>query len=375
VGVHHAGVLPKHKEVIERLFLKKLILFVVCTETLAAGINLPARSIVLTTLLKGKHGDKKLLPSSVAHQIFGRAGRPQFDSKGYVFTVAHEDDVKILKWKKKYEQIDPKSKDPGVMRARKDLERKRPTRRSTEQYWSEGQFKTLIAAGPAKLVSRSMIPYNVLLYLLTRTGALHDVRAFLSKRFNTAERIAKFQEQLDRMIANLARFGYLAQAEDGDHVTLHDTIHGLLIFRSIDPLYGAFLSEMLARGSLEEKRQALESILILPPAIERQLRLPEIEPGPLQRDVLQPTLVQMGIIAAHRPQTDDEAESDNDVDNGNGENDEGPLTLPEMLKALFDAKLVTPEEVLVQPKWVAGGLLETNGDFYKFVRSRDLARA
>ena len=215
VGVHHAGVLPKHKEMIEKLFLEKLIPFVICTETLAAGINLPARSVVLSTLLKGKRGDKKLIAPSAAHQMFGRAGRPQFDDKGYVFALAPEDDVKIEKWRKKYEQIDPNSKDPGIMRARKQLEKKKPSRRKTEQYWTEGQLGTLIKAGPANLVSRSMIPYQVLIYLLRQTGTLANVRAFLSKRFNTAERLKKFDEQLEHMVNNLASFGYVKRGEDG----------------------------------------------------------------------------------------------------------------------------------------------------------------
>ena len=186
VGVHHAGVLPKYKEAVEELFLKKLIPLVICTETLAAGINLPARSVVITTLLKGKPRERKLIPSSSAHQMFGRAGRPQFDTKGYVYALAHEDDVKIEKWRVKYEQLDTGSKDPGILRARKNLERKRPSRRKTEQYWAEGQFKTLIEAGPAKLFSRSMIPYQVLVYLLTSKGTLHDVRDFLAPPFQHA---------------------------------------------------------------------------------------------------------------------------------------------------------------------------------------------
>ncbi|MCH7641375.1 helicase, partial [Patescibacteria group bacterium] len=148
--------------------------------------------------------------------MFGRAGRPQFDTKGYVFAVAHDDDVKIAKWKKRYEQIDPQSKDPGIMRMRKQLERKRPSRRKTAQYWMEGQFQSLITAGPGKLASRAMIPYHVLIYLLTRQGALHDVREFLSKRFNSQQRVNSFLEQLDRMIDNMAALGYLTKSDDGD---------------------------------------------------------------------------------------------------------------------------------------------------------------
>ena len=74
VGVHHAGVLPKYRRIVEDLFQRKLLSVCVCTETLAAGINLPARSVVLPTLVKGKPGEMKLIDPSSAHQIFGRAG-------------------------------------------------------------------------------------------------------------------------------------------------------------------------------------------------------------------------------------------------------------------------------------------------------------
>lgn len=146
VGVHHAGLLPKYRRVVEELFNRKLLAVVICTETLAAGINLPARSVVLTSLIKGPAMKQKLIDASTAHQIFGRAGRPQFDDQGYVFALAHEDDVKILRWKEKYDAIPEDTRDPGLMRAKKDLKRKKPSRRDNQLYWSEAQFKQLQAA-------------------------------------------------------------------------------------------------------------------------------------------------------------------------------------------------------------------------------------
>src|SRR5438552_4583227 len=76
VGVHHAGLLPKYRRAVEELFAIKLLSVALCTETLASGINLPARSVVVTSLVKGPFGKEKLIDPSVAHQIFGRAGRP-----------------------------------------------------------------------------------------------------------------------------------------------------------------------------------------------------------------------------------------------------------------------------------------------------------
>jgi superfamily II DNA/RNA helicase len=376
VGVHHAGVLPRHKQVVEDLFERKLVPFVCCTETLAAGINLPARAVVLTSLLKGPHGEQKVIPASSAHQMFGRAGRPQFDTQGYVIAVAHDDDVKINKWRKKYEQIPAQTKDPGLLRMRKDLERKRPTRRKTEQYWSEGQFKTLIAAGPARLSSRAMIPYQVLIFLLTRTGTLHEVRDFLSKRFNSPERIEKFQKQLDFMLDNLQGLGYLKRSADGDHVTLDASINKLLNFRSVDPLFGAFVAEQLNYGNFEEKLLALESVLQMPPAILRKVRIPEDLPkGPLQTEFLEPRLRQMGVLSS-------EAEAEPAAerkpwryrDPWDEDEVERPPTFPEMLATLYEAQLAAPEPMPVQPKWIAGGAFQFECEFFKFVRSRDLIK-
>ena len=142
VGVHHAGLLPKYRRVVEDLFERKLLAVVVCTETLAAGINLPARSVVLTSLVKGPPGKEKLIDASTAHQIFGRAGRPQFDDQGYVFALAHEDDVKILRWKEKYDQIPENTQGPGPAQGEEGLskeEAERAARRSA--YWSEGAVR------------------------------------------------------------------------------------------------------------------------------------------------------------------------------------------------------------------------------------------
>ena len=375
LAVHHAGVLPRYKEIVESLFLRKLIPFVVCTETLAAGVNLPERSVVLSTLLHGKPREKKLIAPSSAHQMFGRAGRPQFDAKGYVHAFAHEDDVKIVKWRRKYEQIDPKSKDPGLLRMRKELERKKPTRRTTEQYWTEGQLQTLIKSSPAKLYSRSMIPYGVLIYLLMKTGSLHDVRAFLAKRFTSAERIENFELQLGHMIANLAKFGYLALSDDGRTVVVGERIGELTAFRTVDPLYGAFLAKQLVRANYQEKLQALESVLQVPPAIELSVRLPQGPPGPLQLEVVQPALIALGAaLVSEEGAIVRVPDEDEGADYWDEKPEPRPLTLPEMLKIYFDAHLASPEDVFVQPKWVAGGVFEYECDFHKFIRNRDLVK-
>jgi len=76
VAAHHAGMVPPFKEAVEACFVEGLVKVVFATETLALGINMPARSVVMPSLLKGPPGKKKIIDPSAAHQIFGRAGRP-----------------------------------------------------------------------------------------------------------------------------------------------------------------------------------------------------------------------------------------------------------------------------------------------------------
>lgn len=260
------------------------------------------------------------------------------------------------------------------MRARKELERRRPTRRKTEEYWSAGQFKTLIEAGPARLTSRSMIPYSVLIFLLTKTGTLREARAFLDQRFAGRERIEKFHAQLNFMLDNLQGLGYLQRSADGDHVTLDDSIFRLLNYRSVDPLFGDYLARELGYASFEEKVLALEAILPVPPTILRHVRIPETLPkGPLQEQVLEPRLIAMGINVQPPPPPSEE-ERRRWVDSWEEEEAPPVPTFPEMLQLAFQSTLVAPEPVDVQPKWIAGDAFARDGDFFKCVRALNLIK-
>ncbi|WP_413440974.1 DEAD/DEAH box helicase [Synechococcus sp. MIT S1220] len=87
IAAHHAGVLPAWKELIEELFQQGLVKVVFATETLAAGINMPARSTVIASLSKRTERGHRPLMGSEFLQMAGRAGRRGLDSRGYVVTV------------------------------------------------------------------------------------------------------------------------------------------------------------------------------------------------------------------------------------------------------------------------------------------------
>jgi superfamily II DNA/RNA helicase len=383
VGVHHAGLLPKYRRVIEDLFERKLLSVAICTETLAAGINLPARSVVLTSLVKGPFGKEKLIEPSTAHQIFGRAGRPQYDDRGYVFALAHEDDVKLLRWREKYDQIPENTPDPNLRKAKKALLRKKPARSEQKKYWGEGDFKRLQGAPPGKLYSRGPLPWRLLAYLLKISPEVSRVRSVLHKRLMDEPRIKAGEKALERMLATLAQAGYVT-LQPTPPATPGETpyqaklaqptpeLDKLLVFRSVHPLYGAFLVNQLGIANRDERIQALESVLEMPRPILRYVRVPwpdQLPPGPLATTRLDSELVQRGLIVAKPVLPPGEEEDDEE-----NEDEEYPPTLADKLRLLFDALYAEEPDLLTQSVWAAGELLRRGGNFNQYVQTRDLVK-
>jgi superfamily II DNA/RNA helicase len=395
VGVHHAGMLPKYRRVVEDLFQRKLLAVAVCTETLASGINLPARSVVLSTLVKGPRGKEKLIDPSTAHQIFGRAGRPQFDDRGYVYALAHEDDVRILRWKEQYDAIPETTKDPVLLKAKKALKRKKPSRSETRQYWNEGQFKQLQGAPPGRLYSKGPLPWRLLAYLLKISPEVARIRAVIRKRLMDEPRIRASEKALDHMLLTLAAGGFVTlqpappapappggdgepdanpQAAPAPYSPVLATptaeLDKLLVFRSIHPLYGAFLINQLGIANRDERLQAMESVLEIPRPLLRYVRVPppdQLPPGPLATTRLDPELIQRGLIIAPVPKGPDDGEDEDEVE-------ERPPTLADKLRLLFDALFADVTDVNTQSVWAAGELLRFEGNFNKYVQSRDLVK-
>jgi superfamily II DNA/RNA helicase len=207
IGVHHAGLLPRYRRVVETLFQEKLLPVCACTETLAAGINLPARSVILTTLVKGPKDKKKLIETGSAQQIFGRAGRPQFDTEGHVYALSHEDDVKLARWQEKYDSIPDAEKDPKLMSAKKALLKKKPTRRNNVTYWNPEQFTKLQTAPPSKLASRGRLTWRWLAYLLEANPAVEPIRDVIRRRLMDAPSIEAELKRLTKMLVTLNDLG------------------------------------------------------------------------------------------------------------------------------------------------------------------------
>jgi hypothetical protein len=156
IGIHHAGILPRYKQLVEELALERLVKFVVSTETIAAGINLPARTVVFPALRKFVKKEARLVTPAEFHQMAGRAGRPQFDDKGLAITLAPEDITvdlrKELKDAGKRGAVDEvKIRKTVYGRAKNDAVRK------GELIWTPELHADLVRGEPAELRSKTKI--------------------------------------------------------------------------------------------------------------------------------------------------------------------------------------------------------------------------
>ncbi|MBV8762225.1 MAG: DEAD/DEAH box helicase [Deltaproteobacteria bacterium] len=152
IGVHHAGILPRYKQLVEQLALERLIKFVVSTETIAAGINLPARTVVFPSLRKFIKQQPRMITAAEYHQMAGRAGRPQFDDRGLAITLAPEQVVSDLKKEMKGSKYDlEKLKRSVYGRARADAQRK------NDVIWTPESHAELVKGEPAELRSKTKI--------------------------------------------------------------------------------------------------------------------------------------------------------------------------------------------------------------------------
>ncbi|EFC84762.1 RNA helicase [Parafrankia sp. EUN1f] len=159
IGVHHAGMLPKYRRLVELLAQAGLLKVICGTDTLGVGINVPIRTVVFTALSKYDGTRTRILTAREFHQIAGRAGRAGFDTVGNVVVQAPEHVVENEKALAKAGE-DPKKR-------RKVVRRKPPEGFVS---WGVPTFDRLVSAEPEPLVSQFAVSHSMLLNVISRPG-------------------------------------------------------------------------------------------------------------------------------------------------------------------------------------------------------------
>ncbi|MGY2120719.1 DEAD/DEAH box helicase [Nocardia gipuzkoensis] len=159
IGVHHAGMLPKYRRLVERLAQDGLLKVVCGTDTLGVGINVPIRTVLLTGLTKFDGVRTRRLKAREFHQIAGRAGRAGYDTMGTVVVQAPEHEVENTRLLAKAGD-DPKKQ--------RKVQRRKPPEGFVS--WSEETFDRLVTAQPEPMVSRFTVTNAMLLNVIARPG-------------------------------------------------------------------------------------------------------------------------------------------------------------------------------------------------------------
>ncbi|MBQ9058754.1 MAG: DUF3516 domain-containing protein [Atopobiaceae bacterium] len=162
VGVHHAGMLPRYRLLVEKLAQQGLLPVICGTDTLGVGINVPIHTVLLTALAKFDGHRQRRLNAREFHQIAGRAGRSGFDTEGLVVAQATEFDIDAAR---------ALAKAGGDAKAAKKIRTKKPPEGFVG--WNEQTFDRLVAASPEALKSRMKITHAMVLAEVMQGGDAH----------------------------------------------------------------------------------------------------------------------------------------------------------------------------------------------------------
>jgi superfamily II RNA helicase len=168
IGVHHAGMLPKYRRLVETLAQAGLLKVICGTDTLGVGINVPIRTVLFTALSKYDGNSTRLLQAREFHQIAGRAGRAGFDTIGRVVVQAPEHVIENERMLAKAGD-DPKK--------RRKVVRKKPPPGMVS--WGEPTFDRLVAAEPEPLASSFAVSHAMLLNVISRPGNAYQAMKHL----------------------------------------------------------------------------------------------------------------------------------------------------------------------------------------------------
>lgn len=193
IGIHHAGMLPRYRRLVERLAGMGLLKLISGTDTLGVGINVPIRTVVMTSLVKFDGSKERHLNAREFHQVAGRAGRAGFDAVGYVFTLAPQ-------WEVENAAALAKAGDDPKRRA-KVKKKTAPEGRTT---WSEGTFKRLVESEPGVLSPRWQITHAMVLNTLQRPGdQAENLRALAADNHNVARHGSEVQSRFEASLGEI----------------------------------------------------------------------------------------------------------------------------------------------------------------------------
>ena len=353
VGVHHAGMLPRYRLLVEKLAQQGLLPVICGTDTLGVGINVPIHTVVLTQLTKFDGRRMRRLNAREFHQIAGRAGRAGFDTEGRVIAEATEYDIERAKALAKAGG-DPK-------RARK-IKVKTPP--SDFVGWNKQTFERLIAAEPEKLRPRLRITHSMVLAEIEQGGdAWARTHKLIEDSAQTPEEKAALSQRTDEVFATLIDAGVVERHEEEDGTASYLLTVDLPEDFALDQPLSPFLLAAIELLDPESETYALDLISMVEATLEdppQILRAQERE----ARGAAIAAMKAEGIEYEERMERAQEVTY--------------PKPLEDLLSAAFAEyceKVPWASDYCLRPKSVLRDMVETASDFKTYIGRYKIARS
>ncbi len=250
IGLHHAGLLPRYRLLVEKLAQRGLLKIICGTDTLGVGVNVPIRTVLFTKLCKYDGEKVRILSARDFHQIAGRAGRKGFDTQGYVVSLAPEHSVENLR-------LEAKSAAQG----RKKFVRKKPPDWGYV-HWDKAVFEKLVVSEPEPLQSRFQVSHGMLLQVLGRSeGGCRAMKQLVKDSLETPQRKRHHKQQALELLRSLWQAGIVEfrSAADGGGIRLNAELQqNFSLFQAL----GLFVVDAVERLDRDSPSYALDVVTL-----------------------------------------------------------------------------------------------------------------
>ena len=258
VGVHHAGMLPRYRLLVEKLAQQGRLPVICGTDTLGVGINVPIHTVVLTQLTKFDGRKMRRLRSREFHQIAGRAGRSGFDTEGVVIAEAPEHEIENHK---------AEVKAAGDPKKLKKIKKKRPPENFVN--WNEDTFNKLIDSVPEQLTPRMRITHSMVLAEVEQGGnARARVDQLIEDSLQPAEEKVKLHVRAAEVLQTLIDADVVVHEVDEDGEDVYSVTMDLPEDFALDQPLSPFLLAALELLDPESPEYAFDLVSMVEATLE-----------------------------------------------------------------------------------------------------------
>ncbi|MGP5256686.1 DEAD/DEAH box helicase [Glutamicibacter ardleyensis] len=264
IGVHHAGMLPKYRRLVEQLAQAGLLKVICGTDTLGVGINVPIRTVLMTALSKFDGTRTRTLNAREFHQIAGRAGRAGFDTAGTVMVQAPEHAIE------NHKAMEKALKKHGEGSSKlKQIPKKKPPQNFVT--WGEKTYDKIVHADPETLKSSFQVSHSMLLNLLEREdNAFEAAKRILTENHETPASQRKLKLRALGILRELIATGVVVRRNEpdvyGNYYEL--TVHLQQNFALNQPL-SPFALAALELFSPDSPSYALDVVSVIEATLEK----------------------------------------------------------------------------------------------------------